>query len=117
MRYRAVVTMAVAAAVLAGVAGCSNNTGGGGGSAGSLTWATVTSDKSGAEAVAKAFEKETGISVKVTVAGVDEYQTTLRTQLSSGTAPDVFFVWAGDGNPMAMKVVSDAHLVADLSKM
>lgn len=115
MNYRAVVAMTVGVAVIASLAGCSNNTGGGDGT--TLTWATVTSDKSGAEAAAAAFEKETGIKVQVTASGVDEYQTTLRTQLSSGTAPDVFFVWAGDGNPMAMKVVSDAGLVADLSDM
>lgn len=116
MHYRAVVTMAVGVAVVSGVAGCSNDTGGGGGGD-TLTWATVTSDKSGAEAAAAAFEEKTGIKVEVTASGVDEYQTTLRTQLSSGTAPDVFFVWAGDGNPMAMQVVSDAGLVADLSDM
>jgi raffinose/stachyose/melibiose transport system substrate-binding protein len=115
MRYRAVVTMAIGVAVVASVAGCSNDTGGGG--ADTLTWATVTSDKSAAEEAAAAFEAETGISVEVTASRVDEYQTTLRTQLSSGTAPDVFFVWAGDGNPMAMQVVSDAGLVADLSDM
>lgn len=116
MHYRAVVTMAVGVAVVSGVAGCSNDTGGGSGGD-TLTWATVTSDKSGAEAAAAAFEEKTGIKVEVTASGVDEYQTTLRTQLSSGTAPDVFFVWAGDGNPMAMQVVSDAGLVADLSDM
>lgn len=115
MRYRAVVTMAVGVAVVASVAGCSNDAGGGGSE--TVTWATVTSDKTGAEAAAAAFEEETGIKVEVTASGVDEYQTTLRTQLSSGTAPDVFFLWAGDGNPMAMQVVSDAGLVADLSDM
>ncbi|MBT2500155.1 extracellular solute-binding protein [Agromyces sp. ISL-38] len=115
MRYRAVVTLAIGAAVVASIAGCSNDTGGGGGE--TLTWATVTSDKTAAKEAAAAFEAETGISVEVTASGVDEYQTTTRTQLSSGTAPDVFFVWAGDGNPMAMQVVSDAGLVADLSDM
>jgi raffinose/stachyose/melibiose transport system substrate-binding protein len=99
------------------ITGCSNNTGGGDseGDAGTVTWASVTSDKPGVDAVAKAFEEKTGIQVQVTVSDVSDYQTTTRTQLSSGTAPDVFFVWAGDGNPMAMQVVSDAELVADLS--
>lgn len=118
MNYRAVVALVAGTAVAVTLAGCSNApAGGGGGGEGTLTWATVTSDKSAAEAAAEAFEEETGISVEVTASGVDEYQTTLRTQLSSGTAPDVFFLWAGDGNPMAMKVVSDAGLAEDLSDM
>ncbi|MGK3952133.1 ABC transporter substrate-binding protein [Microbacterium sp. I2] len=118
MHYRAVVTLVAGAALVAALAGCSNTPPGGSGEGGEgLTWATVTSDKAGAEAAAEAFEEETGIPVEVIASGVDEYQTTLRTQLSSGTAPDVFFVWAGDGNPMAMQVVSDAGLVADLSDM
>lgn len=117
MHYRAVVTLAAGAALVTALAGCSNSTGGSGGDAEGITWVTVTSDKAGADAVAAAFEEETGIPVTVIASGVDEYQTTLRTQLSSGTAPDVFFVWAGDGNPMAMQVVSDAGLVADLSDM
>ena len=112
--------MALGVVVVASMAGCSNDTGSSGGSGGdsgggTVTWASVTSDKAGVEAVAKAFEEKTGIKVTTTVSDVDNYQTTLRTQLSSGTAPDVFFVWAGDGNPMAMQVVSDAKLVADLS--
>lgn len=114
MRYKIMGTLVVGVAVALAATGCSNNAGGNA-AGGTVTWASVTSDKPGVEAVAKAFEKKTGINVRVTTADVDAYQTTTRTQLSSGTAPDVFFVWAGDGNPMAMKVVSDAGLVADLS--
>src|SRR5690606_29438520 len=85
MRYRAVVTLASGAALIAALAGCTNDTGGpggtdGGGSGGStdaLTWATVTSDRAGAEAIIEKFEADTGIDVTLVVADVDEYQTTL----------------------------------------
>lgn len=117
MRTRAIGTLMVSAAVIMAVTGCSNNPGGGAAASGggTLTWASVTSEKPGVEAVVKAFEAKTGIRVQTTTSDVSDYQTTTRTQLASGTAPDVFFVWAGDGNPMAMQVVSDASLVADLS--
>ncbi|WP_261165707.1 ABC transporter substrate-binding protein [Microbacterium sp. Marseille-Q6965] len=119
MRYRVVGTALVGLLAVGMVAGCSNDTtgGGNGGSGDALTFASVTSDKPAAEAVAAAFTEETGIEITLTTADTDDYQTTLRTQLSSGTAPDVFFVWPGDGNPMALQVVAEAGLVEDLSDM
>jgi raffinose/stachyose/melibiose transport system substrate-binding protein len=53
--------------------------------------------------------------VSLTNADTDKFQTTLRTQLASGTAPDVFFVWPGNGNAMAMEQVGPAGYIADLS--
>lgn len=122
MRTRSLGALAVTTAVVLTAAACSNtpqsaSTGegssGGGGAA--VTFASVGSDKAAAEALGKAFTDKTGTPVTVTITDVDNYQTTLRTQLTSGTAPDVFFTWGGDGNPMAMQVVQEAGLIADLS--
>lgn len=116
MRYR-VVAAAVAGVATAGtLVGCSNDAGSGDAAEG-ISLAVVTSDKPGAEAVAEAFTEETGIEVTVTSSDTDNYMSTLRTQLTSGTAPDVFFVWPGDGNPMTKQVVAEAGLVEDLSDM
>jgi raffinose/stachyose/melibiose transport system substrate-binding protein len=117
MRHTKVAAAFLVASVAAiGLTACSNNTGGGAGKT-TLTWAALTSEKPAVDAIVKAFEKANpDITVKTTLADTDNYQTTLRTQLSAGTAPDVFFVWPGDGNPMAMKVVQKAGMIADLSK-
>jgi raffinose/stachyose/melibiose transport system substrate-binding protein len=118
MHYKAVGALAVAGMLALSLAACSNDTGSGDSADGktTITWASVSSDKIAVEKVAKDFEaKNPDITVKTTISDVDQYQTTLRTQLSSGTAPDVFFTWPGDGNPMAMKVVQEAGLILDLS--
>lgn len=118
MRYRVVATAVAGIAVAASLVACSNNPSGGGATGGGgISLAVVTSDKAGAEAVAEAFTEQTGIDVTITSSDTDNYMSTLRTQLSSGTAPDVFFVWPGDGNPMAKQVVAEAGLVEDLSDM
>lgn len=92
MRNRAIGTLILSAAVIAAATGCSNNSSAGGSTGTTVTWASVTSEKPGVEAVAAAFEAKTGIRVQPTTADVSDYQTTTRTQLASGTAPDVFFV-------------------------
>ena len=53
------------------------------------------------------FEEETGIALEYSPTDVDTYQTTVRTELNSGTGPDVLGMWPGDGNPMAMNVVHE----------
>jgi raffinose/stachyose/melibiose transport system substrate-binding protein len=63
--------------------------------------------------LAEGFEEETGIEVEYSPTDVDTYQTTVRTELNSGTAPDVLGMWPGDGNPMALNVVHE--FLADLS--
>jgi raffinose/stachyose/melibiose transport system substrate-binding protein len=118
----------VACAVALAFTGCTNSTSGStssssnGGkssaSAGTLTTASITGGDSDAfKAVIDAFEKKTGAKVSMTASGTDSYQTTLRTQLSSGTGPDVFFVWPGEGNPMTVDTVAKAGYVKDLSSM
>ncbi|MGH3500641.1 MAG: ABC transporter substrate-binding protein [Nocardioidaceae bacterium] len=87
-----------------------------GGSSKTLQIAAVSTDRAGMQAVIKKFEKKnSGVQVNVSYADTDEYQRTLRTQLSAGTAPDVFFVWPGNGNSGAMEVLAPHGFIADLS--
>lgn len=81
----------------------------------SLTIATTSNNQEPMEAVVEAYKEKTGIDVNLTVADTSQFQTTIRTQLSSGTAPDVFTVWAGGGNPGAIDVLQGAGYLADLS--
>src|SRR5690625_697461 len=81
----------------------------------SLTIATTSNHQAPMEAVVDAYREETGLDINVTIADTSQYQSTLRTQLSSGTAPDVFTVWAGGGNPGAIDVLQDAGYLLDLS--
>src|SRR5699024_4628239 len=80
-----------------------------------LTFANTSNDQAPMEAVADAYREKTGLDVNVTIADTAQCQSTLRTQLSSGTAPDVFTVWAGGGNPGAIQVLQDADYLLDLS--
>ncbi|MET7395928.1 extracellular solute-binding protein [Dactylosporangium sp. NPDC005572] len=80
-----------------------------------LTIATTSNNKAPMEAVIAAYKAKTGLDVNLTVADTAQYQTTIRTQLSSGTAPDVFTVWAGSGNPGAIDILQKAGYLADLS--
>ncbi|MFD6289517.1 ABC transporter substrate-binding protein [Streptomyces sp. NPDC060205] len=79
-----------------------------------LTLASV--DQGSVEDVVKAFEKANpGVKVRYTTSGADQYQQQIRTQLSSGTAPDVMSVWPGNGNPAATHVLAGPGYLRDLS--
>jgi raffinose/stachyose/melibiose transport system substrate-binding protein len=112
------ITVALAA-VLALVTACSGGpsaTGGGGSASGTLRLSSVVSDRAAIEAVIKAFKaKNPGVNFTTSYADTDPYQSTLRTQLSAGTAPDVFFAWPGNGNAGAIQVLSPPGYLADLS--
>jgi raffinose/stachyose/melibiose transport system substrate-binding protein len=60
---------------------------------------SANSGRPGLEAVAPIFEKETGIKINTEFGdlGTDTYTATLMTQLRSGSAPDIFAVFAGTG--------------------
>lgn len=79
---------------------------------------TVTSVDGLAEDVAAAFEKKypgTTVTVQV-VTDINTIQQQLRTQLTSGTAPDVFSVFPGNGSPTAVQVLGSAgEFLYDLS--
>jgi raffinose/stachyose/melibiose transport system substrate-binding protein len=112
-------TAACLLAATAVTAGCSSGPGAAGGSGSSenaLTIAATTNEKPALDAVVEEYKKANpGLDVKVTYAALDQYQTTVRTQLSSGTAPDVLFVWPGNGNPVTVTVAAGAGYLEDLS--
>ncbi len=113
-----VATAAAGVALALALAACSStaSTGGGSSDANTITLAATTNEQPAMTAAIDAFKKANpGVDVKATYSALDQYQTTTRTQLSSGTAPDVVFVWPGDGNPMAMKTVAGANFLTDLS--
>ena len=79
-----------------------------------LTLASV--DQGSIEDVVKAFEAANpGVKVSFTTSGADQYQQQIRTQLASGTAPDVMSVWPGNGNPGATYVLAKPGYLLDLS--
>ncbi|WP_328767041.1 ABC transporter substrate-binding protein [Streptomyces sp. NBC_00286] len=108
-----------AGSLLAALSACSGGTkagsdDAGGGGAKTLTLASV--DQGSIEDVVKAFEKANlGVKVRYTTSGADQYQQQIRTQLSSGTAPDVMSVWPGNGNPGATYVLAKPGYLRDLS--
>jgi raffinose/stachyose/melibiose transport system substrate-binding protein len=108
---------ASAAALLAtGLAACDSGTGSSGGGSNSLRLATVATDRPGLEAVIAKFKKQNpGVKINTSYSDTDQYQSTLRTQLSAGTAPDVFFTWPGNGNPGALQVLQPSGYLEDLS--
>jgi raffinose/stachyose/melibiose transport system substrate-binding protein len=79
-----------------------------------LTVASV--DQGSIEKVVDAFKAANpGVTVNLTTAGADQYQQQIRTQLASGTAPDVMTVWPGNGNPGATYVLAKPGYLLDLS--
>ncbi len=98
-------------------AACSSGTNSGSGTGGdnkTLTLASV--DQGSVEDVIKAFEAANpGVKVNFTTSGADQYQAQIRTQLASGTAPDVMTVWPGNGNPGATYVLAKPGYLLDLS--
>ena len=101
-------------AALALVAACSGGPNAGSGDNNVLTLASV--DQGSIEDVVKAFEAANpGVKVNFTTSGADQYQQQIRTQLASGTAPDVMTVWPGNGNPGATYVLAKPGYLMDLS--
>ncbi|WP_026877135.1 ABC transporter substrate-binding protein [Jiangella gansuensis] len=115
-------TVAITAAVGLALTACGGGGDDDGGAAeqdagsGSLTISALNSDKEALEASIAAFEEEyPNIEVTTTWADVDQYQPTLRTQLTGGTAADVIQIWPGAGNSAAIAVLQPAGFLEDLS--
>jgi len=110
------IALAAALTTLTLIAGCSGGTNAksAGGDNKTLTIASV--DQGSIEKVVAAFKAANpGITVNLTTAGADQYQQQIRTQLASGTAPDVMTVWPGNGNPGATYVLAKPGYLLDLS--
>nr|MDT0661945.1 extracellular solute-binding protein [Micromonospora sp. DSM 115978] len=111
-RMAALVAVTTTAALLAA---CSSGTNAGSdGDSQTLTIASV--DQGSVEDVVEAFKAANpGVTVNLTTSGADQYQQQIRTQLASGTAPDVMTVWPGNGNPGATYVLAEPGYLRDLS--
>ncbi|GFJ93814.1 ABC transporter substrate-binding protein [Phytohabitans rumicis] len=95
---------------------CSGGTNAGSGDGDNKTLTLASVDQGSVEDVVKAFEAANpGVKVNFTTSGADQYQQQIRTQLASGTAPDVMTVWPGNGNPGATYVLAKPGYLLDLS--
>lgn len=111
-------TLAAAGLLLAGCAAPGTENGGGGGNDDGtflkIDW--LANEKAGIDAVVAAFqEANPDMQVVVTTADTAQYQASIRTQLGTGTAADVFYVWPGDGNTAAIRQLDDGDFMTDLS--
>jgi len=114
MKSRKAIVAALAATALLTACSSGTKSGSGSGENNVLTLASV--DQGSIEDVVKAFEADNpGVKVNLTTGGADQLQQQLRTQLTSGTAPDVMTVWPGNGNPLTVTLVAKSGYVMDLS--
>ncbi|MEV7098943.1 extracellular solute-binding protein [Amycolatopsis sp. NPDC051045] len=60
----------------------------------------------------KAYGK---VKFNASYAPTDQVQTSVRTQLGAGNAPDIHVVYPGNGSAMSMAQIAKANLLADLS--
>ncbi|MFF0015383.1 ABC transporter substrate-binding protein [Streptomyces sp. NPDC005374] len=116
MKTRTLPALIAAVTSVAVLAACSGGTKAGDSGGGSKTLTLASVDQGSVEDVVKAFERANpGVKVRYTTSGADQYQQQIRTQLSSGTAPDVMSVWPGNGNPGATVVLAKPGYLRDLS--
>jgi raffinose/stachyose/melibiose transport system substrate-binding protein len=102
---------AAAAVALPGVlAACGGSSGGSGG--GPLRLVGVADQQKPLEMLTKAYTKS---KFTTSFAPTDQVQTSVRTQLGAGNAPDIHVVYPGDGSAMSMGQIAKAGLLADLS--
>lgn len=113
---RRAVALGSTAIVAMALAGCSTATGGGAQGEEGTVLTFSAAGEAPAQAVIDAFEEANpGVTVEATFANDDAaYQQTLRTQLSAGTAPDVFRIWPGGGNATAVRTLGDDDLLLSL---
>jgi hypothetical protein len=116
MKIHRLPALAAAVTLVTALTACSGGTNANNGGGGSQTLTVASVDQGSIEDVVKAFEAANpGVTVNLTTAGADQYQQQIRTQLASGTAPDVFTVWPGNGNPGAVYTLAKPGYLLDLS--
>ncbi|MER6000491.1 extracellular solute-binding protein [Nonomuraea sp. NPDC051941] len=117
--FRMMGGLAVAAAATA----CSTKpettatTGGGTAAAGvDLKFLGVADQKAPMDALLAAYQKvKPEVRLTASFAPTDQVQTSVRTQLGAGNAPDLHVVYPGNGSAMSMSQIAKAGLLADLS--
>ena len=102
---RSIGALAAGSALPASLAACAT-------SGGALRLVGVTDQKSPLDELVRRYRK---VKIKASYAPTDQVQTSLRTQLGAGNAPDVHVVDPGNGSAMAMVQIAKAGLLADLS--
>jgi raffinose/stachyose/melibiose transport system substrate-binding protein len=108
----------VAALALAGCSATTGTTTDEGDGSGTLTIFAIPNGKAALDELIPKFEDANpGIKVEVTYAEVDSMISTLRTQLSAGTAADVFSAWPGNGTPGSMENLVPGGFLMDLSDL
>ena len=86
-----------------------------GGDSVTLTLTGLTDQQAAIEALIEAYkEEEPNVTIQANYAPVDQLQTSLRTQLGAGNAPDIHAVWPGQGTAMSVDELTDADLMTEL---
>lgn len=114
MNMRNFKSIAVVGVAVLALTACASD--GGGGSDQSLRVYWATNDRAGIDAVVELYKAaHPDVDIKVDYGSNEQYQSSLRTQLQSGTAADVFYAWPGNGNPASIFGLAPEGLLADLS--
>ncbi|QTV79328.1 extracellular solute-binding protein [Microbacterium sp. NIBRBAC000506063] len=86
--------------------------------AGVLTIASIPNYQDSLPVVVEAFkDKYPDIDVQLEFVDVAALHTQIRTQLSAGTAPDIFTAYPGNGTPTAMENLVPGGYLADMSDL
>ncbi|GAA3934936.1 extracellular solute-binding protein [Actinomadura viridis] len=100
---------AAVTALPAGLAACGGSSGGAGGT---LRLVGVADQQKPLDLLTKDYTKA---KFTTSYAPTDQVQTSVRTQLGAGSAPDLHVVYPGNGSAMSMAQIAQAGLLADLS--
>ncbi|SDJ41876.1 extracellular solute-binding protein [Nonomuraea jiangxiensis] len=89
---------------------------GGGQSTTELKFIGVADQKAPMDELVAAYQKvRPTVRLTTSYAPTDQVQTSIRTQLGAGNAPDLHVVFPGSGSAMSMSEIAGAGLLADLS--
>lgn len=116
---RATAVGAAALSLAGGLAACgdSGSSSDGGDGGGDLRVIAVADQKPALDPLIAAYERANpDVRINVTYAPTDQVQTSVRTQLGAGNAPDVHVVYPGSGSAMSMAEIARAGLLADLDE-
>jgi raffinose/stachyose/melibiose transport system substrate-binding protein len=76
----------------------------------------ISSDTGAIKQIVAAFNKKyPNVNINVTTLDADPLQQQVRTQLASGTGPDLIQTWPGTGNPLTVNVLAKAGYAVDQS--
>ncbi|MER6944146.1 extracellular solute-binding protein [Nonomuraea sp. NPDC000554] len=114
--FRMMGGLAAAAAATACSTKPSSTTAQGQASATELRFVGVADQKTPMDEIVAAYKQvKPGVTVNTSFAPTDQVQTSVRTQLGAGNAPDLHVVYPGNGSAMSMNQIAKAGLLADLS--